>query len=53
MSDGALRLHVRLMGTPEASGGGMPLVLNQLKARGLLFYLVATGQPHTRDQLAT
>ena len=31
----------------------MLLVLNQLKARGLLFYLAATSQPHTRDQLAT
>ena len=31
----------------------MLLVLNQLKARGLLFCLAATGQPNTRDQLAT
>jgi DNA-binding SARP family transcriptional activator len=53
MSDGAVRLHIRLMGTPEAFGGGISLVLNQLKSRGLLFYLAATGQPHTREHLAT
>lgn len=29
------------MGTPEVSAGAMPLVLNQLKSRALLFYLAA------------
>ena len=53
MSDDAVRLHIRLMGTPEAFAGGMPLILNQHKSRGLLFYLAATGQPHTRDHLAS
>src|SRR5512134_1261295 len=53
MSDDAVRLHIRLMGTSEAFVGGMPLILNQLKSRGLLFYLAATGQPHTRDHMAT
>src|SRR5690348_7087572 len=53
MSNGVVRIHIRLMGTPEVSRGGIPLVLNQLKARGLLFYLAATGQPHTREHLAT
>src|SRR6266487_5177546 len=52
MSDDAVRLHIRLMGTPEAFAGGMPLILNQLKSRALLFYLAATGHPHTRDHLA-
>lgn len=53
MSSGRVRLHIRLMGTPEVSAGGMPLALNQGKSRALLFYLAATGQSHTRDHLAT
>ena len=41
MSSASVRLHIRLLGTPEVSAGAMPLVLNQLKSRLLLFYLAA------------
>ena len=47
------RLHVRLLGTPEVSMEGMSFALNQLKPRALLYYLAATGEPRTRDHLAT
>jgi len=47
------RLSVRLLGAPEIYLAGMPLSLNHLKARALFFYLAATGQPHTREHLAT
>jgi DNA-binding SARP family transcriptional activator len=53
MSNGVVRLTIRLMGSAEISAGGMPLALNQLKSRALLFYLAATRQSHTRDHLAT
>ena len=53
MSNGVVRLSIRLMGAAEVSVGTMPLVLNQLKSRALLFYLATTGQSHTRDHLAT
>jgi len=51
MSDTAPRLTLRLLGAPEVQSGGMPLALNHQKAWALLFYLAATGQPHTRDHL--
>ena len=41
MSSASVRLHIRLLGTPEVSAGAMPLVLNQRKSRLLLFYLAA------------
>jgi DNA-binding SARP family transcriptional activator len=44
---------IRLFGEPEVVARGDPLVLNNQKARALLFYLAATGQPHTRSHLAT
>jgi hypothetical protein len=44
MSNGIVRLDIRLMGTPEVFAGAGPLALNQLKSRALLFYLAATGQ---------
>ncbi|HTP09580.1 MAG TPA: AAA family ATPase [Anaerolineae bacterium] len=47
------RLTIRLLGVPEAQVAGSPLTLNNQKARALLYYLAATGQPHTRDHLAT
>lgn len=47
------RLHIRLLGSPNVSHEGMPLVVNQLKSRALLYYLAATGVAHTRDHLAT
>ncbi len=53
MSNEIARLHLRLMGTPEVSMGEIPLVLNQLKSRALLFYLGATAQSYTREHLAT
>jgi DNA-binding SARP family transcriptional activator/tetratricopeptide (TPR) repeat protein len=46
-------LSVRLLGTPEIHLAGASFTLNHLKARALLFYLAATGQPNTRDYLAT
>jgi DNA-binding SARP family transcriptional activator len=53
MNDTTARLTIRLLGAPQVQVAGTPLVLNHLKARALLFYLAATGQPHTRDHLAT
>jgi len=53
MFEGTVHLNIRLMGASEISMGGMPLALNHSKSRALLFYLAATGQPHTRDHLAT
>ncbi|RPI96664.1 MAG: hypothetical protein EHM40_00900, partial [Chloroflexi bacterium] len=53
MPEGTAHLSIRLMGTPEFYFGGMPQTLNHLKSRALLFYLAATGQPHTRSHLAT
>jgi DNA-binding SARP family transcriptional activator/predicted ATPase len=47
------RLNICLMGTPEIQVSEAALPLNHLKARALLFFLAATGQPHTRDYLAT
>jgi DNA-binding SARP family transcriptional activator/predicted ATPase len=46
-------LTMRLFGAPEIEVQGEPLPLNNQKARSLLFYLVLTGQPHTRNHLAT
>lgn len=53
MVEDKVRLHIRLLGSPDVSRAGMPLVLNQLKSRALLYYLAATGVAHTRDHLAT
>lgn len=53
MLKGTVRLSIRLIGPPEITIDGVPLNLNHLKARALLFYLAATGQSHTRDYLAT
>src|SRR5262245_22866628 len=47
-----VRLNIRMMGTPEIYVGETPLILNHLKSRALLFYLAATGRPHTREHLA-
>src|SRR6266481_2611048 len=47
------QLTIRLLGAPEAHIAGAPLVLHKQKARALLYYLAATGRPHTRDHLAT
>src|SRR5512138_2172831 len=53
MLEGTARLAIRLMGTPELYAGGSPQTLNHLKSRALLYYLAATGKPHTRSHLAT
>jgi DNA-binding SARP family transcriptional activator len=47
------QLEVRLFGVPELLAAGVPLDLQQQKARALLFYLGATGRAHARDHLAT
>lgn len=47
------RLTIRLLGAPDVQIAGSPLTLHNQKARALLYYLAATGQPHTRDHLAT
>jgi len=46
-------LEIRLFGAPELLVAGIPLDLQQQKARALLFYLGATGRAHVRDHLAT
>lgn len=54
MTSAATQLTIRLFGPPEIQVAGVPLLtLHNYKARALLFYLVVTGQPHTRDHLAT
>ncbi len=44
-------LTIRLLGTPQVEHGGVVLHLTSQKAQALLYYLAATGQPHTRDYL--
>jgi DNA-binding SARP family transcriptional activator/predicted ATPase len=46
-------LVIRLLGAPEVQVDGAPLTVNNQKAQALLFYLAATGRPHTREHLAT
>src|SRR5437588_9166782 len=53
MANGAVQLTIRLLGVPEARIAGVPWILHHQKARALLYYLAATGRPHTRDHLAT
>lgn len=54
MINTSAQLIIRLIGIPEIQIAGAPLLtLHNYKARALLFYLAATGQPHTRDHLAT
>jgi DNA-binding SARP family transcriptional activator len=47
------RVSINILGTPEILLSGRPLALNHQKASALLFFLAATGKPHTRDYLAT
>lgn len=48
------KLQLALLGEPELSYGGTPLTgFISAKAQALLFYLAATGRPHSRDTLAT
>lgn len=53
MVDATTHLNICLLGTPEIQVAGKALTLNHLKARALLFYLAASGQPHSRQHLAT
>ena len=53
MANNTTQLTIRLLGAPEARISGVPLVLHDHKAKALLYYLAATGRPHTRDHLAT
>ncbi len=46
-------LYIHLLGTPEIQVNGAQLQLGDQKAQALLFYLAATGQPQTRDHLAS
>lgn len=43
MTDGSAPLIICLLGSPEARIAETPLVLNNQKARGLLYCLPATG----------
>ncbi len=52
MSSSTPRLSIHLLGAPDVQVAGLPLTLNNQKARALLYYLAATGRPHTRDHLA-
>ncbi len=49
----ASHLNLQLLGAPQVHTGGGPFSLNHHKARALLYYLAVTGQPHTREHLAT
>ncbi len=53
MSNTVPRLSIHLLGAPDVQVAGSLLTLNNQKVRALLYYLAATGQPHTRDHLAT
>jgi DNA-binding SARP family transcriptional activator len=53
MPNSVALLTTRLLGGAEIQIAGVPLALNDQKARALFFYLAATGRPHTRDHLAT
>jgi len=53
MTKELLPLTLRLFGAPEIQTHSEPWVLKNQKALALLFYLVVTGQPHTRSHLAT
>ncbi len=47
-------LHLTLLGSPRLLLGDQPLThFATNKAQALLFYLAVTGQPHSRDQIAT
>src|SRR5688500_9893089 len=45
-------LHLKLLGPPEASRGGMPLELRSRREHGLLFQLAAEPGMHSRAELA-
>lgn len=47
------RLALFLFGPPRIEVDGAPIEINRRKVVALLVYLVLTGEPHTRDALAT
>ncbi len=47
------RMSIKLLGAPEILVSGVQLTVNHQKASALLFFLSASGKPHTRDYLAT
>lgn len=46
-------LEIRLLGAPQVILDGAPVAFRLRKSLALLVYLAATGQPHSRDKLAT
>ena len=46
-------LRLQLLGTPQISLGGVPLIFTRRRAEALLCYLAITGTVHTREALAT
>src|SRR5215203_4889070 len=46
-------LKLFIFGQPRLEVDGKPIELNLRKALALLAYLTASGQPHSRDALAT
>ena len=46
-------LKLTLFGPPRLEREGQPVEVSRRKALALLVYLAATGQPHSRDTLAT
>ncbi|MCG3206739.1 MAG: Serine/threonine-protein kinase PknD [Anaerolineae bacterium] len=47
------QLKLFLLGPPRVELDGAPVDLNRRKALALLVYLAVTGQPHSRDAMAT
>src|SRR6266508_1648528 len=54
-SGGSTMAHLKLfvLGSPRLERDGGPIELNLRKALALLVYLAVSGQPHSRDALAT
>src|SRR4029079_1307810 len=54
-SGGAMMAHLKLfvLGQPRLERDKGPIELNLRKALALLVYLAGSGQPHSRDALAT
>ncbi|MBS1252545.1 MAG: Transcriptional regulatory protein MoaR1 [Anaerolineales bacterium] len=46
-------LQISLLGIPEIKLGSEPVKISSAKAQALLYYLVATRQPQTRDKVAS
>ena len=46
-------LKLFLLGPPRIELDGRPVDIQRRKALALLIYLAASGQPHSRDTLAT